>query len=80
MFDNTQKTKIDCIDERILPKEGLINLWRFTDFMGYSHAYDRPKHDKYLKLLIIELEKQKIPIIKIGDDIGTWIINLNNIR
>lgn len=79
MFDNTQKTKINCIDERVLPNKGLTNLWKFADFMGYDYFHDRVNYDNYLKLLIIELEKQKIPIIKVGDDIKYWIINLNNI-
>ena len=80
MFDNTQKTNIDCIDKRILPGDGLINLWKFADFMGYSRIHDRPKHDEYLKLLVVELEKNEIPIIKVGNDIATWIIRLDNIR
>jgi len=80
MFDNTQRTEINYIDERIFPN-GITVLWRFAQFCGKCGAFT-PKEETlaYLKLLVKELEDQQIPIMRIGEDMRYWIIHTENIK
>ena len=80
MFDNTHKVSVDAVDDRVLPAKGLINLWRLVNFLGYSVHYDKYKHDQYLDLLVVELEKHKIPIFKVGSSASLWFVRLEDIK
>jgi hypothetical protein len=81
MFDNTQTTKVECIDERFLPASGVIVLWKLTQFCGKNGAFTSIKEkEKYLEELIDAFTEHSIPLIKIGNDKFYWLVRLEDIR
>jgi len=80
MFDNTQRTEINNIDERVFP-DGLTVLWKLARFAGKCGAFT-PKEETldYLGLLVKKFDETSIPIIKIGEDPYYWFVRVEGIK
>jgi hypothetical protein len=73
MLDNEQKVDVKGIDERILPENGFITL---NEIQRYSDS----TYLGYIDDLAKELERQNIPILKVGTNKRYWIIRLEDLK
>ena len=71
MFNNTQK--VNCIDQRLLPSNGLIKVRDFKTFVGVCRDDDVEK-------LLIDLKAFGVRIFEHSDNNRDWLICLDDFK